>query len=114
MKALKLKSPFTHQIPPNKDSEILATSIEDIRKETDEEFRKTRDKLMFKEAKKINNINLNSNVKKKENNEIKIENKKIINDDDYMANFNFGEVDDEQLIQQVIEQSLKDQKKKKI
>ena len=83
------------------------------RKETDEEFRKTRDKLMFKEAKKINNINLNSNVKKKENNEIKIENKKIINDDDYMANFNFGEVDDEQLIQQVIEQSLKDQKKKK-
>ena len=32
MKTLKLKSPFTYQIPPNKDSEILATSIENIRK----------------------------------------------------------------------------------
>ena len=40
-------------------------------------------------------------------------NKRLITDDDYMANFNFGEVDDEQLLQQVIEQSLKDGKKKK-
>ena len=76
-------------------------------KETDEEFRKTRDKLTFKEAKRINNINLNSNTKRSNFNQ-----KKLINDDDYIANFNFGEVDDDQLIQQVIEQSIKEQKKK--
>ena len=39
-------------------------------------------------------------------------NKGIINDEDFIANFNFGEVDDDQLMQQVIEQSLKEQKKK--
>ena len=43
------------------------------------------------------------------------ENKGLINDDDYVANFNFGDVDgdgdmDDQLIQQAIEQSLKDKK----
>ena len=38
--------------------------------------------------------------------------KKLMGDDDYFANFNFGEVDDDQLIQQVIEQSIKGQKKK--
>ena len=39
-------------------------------------------------------------------------NKRIINDEDFIANFNFGEVDDEQLMQHVIEQSIKDQMKK--
>ena len=76
-------------------------------KETDEEFRKTRDKLKFKESKNINNINLNSNTKRSDGDE-----KKLMGDDDYFANFNFGEVDDDQLIQQVIEQSIKGQKKK--
>ena len=75
-------------------------------KENDEEFRKTRDKLTFKEAKNIKKNNMNSNIKinnnKKEN--------KIINDEDFVAGFYFGEVnDDEQLMQAVIEQSYKEQ-----
>ena len=80
-------------------------------KENEEEFRKTRDKLTFKEAKNIANKNMNSNTKI--NNNIK-ETKKIIDDEDYIANFNFGDVnEDEQLMQEIIEQSLKDQKSKK-
>ena len=97
-------------------------------KETDEEFRRTRDKLTFKEAKNIANNNMNSNIKNKniniksnnikndnikKNNNIK-NNNKIINDEDYIANYNFGDIgDDEQLMQAIIEQSLKEQKKKK-
>ena len=77
-------------------------------KENEEEFRKTRDKLTFKEAKNIANKNMNSNTKI--NNNIK-ETKKIIDDEDYVANFNFGDVnEDEQLMQEIIEKSLKDQK----
>ena len=80
-------------------------------KANEEEFRKTRDKLTFKEAKNITNKNMNSNIKI--NNNIK-ESKKIIDDEDYIANFNFGDVnEDEQLMQEIIEQSLKDQKSKK-
>ena len=38
----------------------------------------------------------------------------MITDGDYIANLNFGDVgDDEQLMQEIIEQSLKDQKNKK-
>ena len=80
-------------------------------KENEEEFRKTRDKLTFKEAKNIANKNMNSNTKI--NNNIK-ETKKIIDDEDYIANFNFGDVNEEdQLMQEIIEKSLKDQKNKK-
>ena len=78
-------------------------------RKTDEEFRKTKEKLNFKEAKKIEK-NLNKNVEKLPKKNIK---NSIINDEDYIANFNFGEVDDDQLLQQVIEQSLKDQVNKK-
>ena len=94
-------------------------------KESDEEFRKTRDKLTFKEAKNITNKNMNNNIKNNNNymnnnNKLKKDNikkkndNKIINDEDYLVNFNFGDVgEDEQLMQQIIEQSLKDQKRKK-
>ena len=100
-------------------------------KESDEEFRRTRDKLTFKEAKNIANKNMNSNIKSKNinininSNNIKNDNTKqkdnntknnnrMITDGDYIANFNFGDVgDDEQLMQEIIEQSLKDQKMKK-
>ena len=81
-------------------------------KESDEEFRRTRDKLTFKEAKNISNKNLNNSIK---TNNIKKENKnKIINDEDFIANYNFGQVnEEEQIMQAIIEQSLKDQNKKK-
>ena len=98
-------------------------------KESDEEFRRTRDKLTFKEAKNIANKNMNNNIKNKNislnNNNIKNDNikqknnntknnERMITDGDYIANLNFGDVgDDEQLMQEIIEQSLKDQKKKK-
>ena len=85
-------------------------SSRDSKKKSDEEFRKTRDKLNFKEAKKIEQLNLNKEIQNLSKNNIK---KSIIDDDDYIANFNFGEVDDDQLLQQVIEQSLKDQNHKK-
>ena len=88
----------------------------DKEKENDEEFRRTRDKLTFKEAKNISNKNMN-NKNTNNNNFNKNNNTKgnrVINDEDYLANFNFGDVvDDEQLMQEAIEQSLKDQKKKK-
>jgi len=73
-------------------------------RKTDEEFRKTKEKLNFKEAKKIEK-NLNKKVEQLPKKNIK---NSVINDEDYIANFNFGEVDDDQLLQQVIEQSLKD------
>ena len=85
-------------------------SSRDSKKKSDEEFRRTRDKLNFKEAKKIEQMNLNKEVQNLSKNNIK---KSIIDDDDYIANFNFGEVDDDQLLQQVIEQSLKEQNHKK-
>ena len=95
-------------------------------KESEEEFRRTRDKLTFKEAKNLSNKNMNSNIKNKNINSTNIKkdnikkndnntkkSNKIINDEDFIANFNFGDVgDDEQLMQEIIEQSLKDQKKK--
>ena len=88
----------------------------DKEKENDEEFRRTRDKLTFKEAKNISNKNMNN--KNTNNNNFNKNNNtkgnKVINDEDYLVNFNFGDVvDDDQLIQEAIEQSLKDQKKKK-
>ena len=84
-------------------------SSRDGNKKSDEEFRKTREKLNFPEAKKIEKLNLNKDVKNSKNS---YQQKGIINDEDYIANFNFGEVDDDQLLQQVIEQSLKAQNKK--
>ena len=38
-------------------------------------------------------------------------NKGVISDEDYIANYNFGEVYDDQDIQQAIEQSIKEQSK---
>ena len=81
-----------------------------MEKEKDEEFRKTRDKLTFGGAKNISNKNMNDN-KSKINNYVKEKEKKIINDEDYVANFYFGDVnEDEQMMQDAIAQSLKDQK----
>ena len=72
-------------------------------KTSEEEFRKTREKFTFQSAKDIEKGHLNQNS-------IKMNNSKgFINDGDYIGDFNFGEIDDEQqLLQQVIEQSLKD------
>lgn len=76
-------------------------------KKSEEEFRKTREKFTFQNAKDIEKGHLNQNA-------IKMNNSKgFINSEDYIGNFNFGEIDDEQqLLQQVIEQSLKDNKNK--
>jgi hypothetical protein len=93
-------------------------------KQSDEEFRRTRDKLTFKEAKNITNKNMNNNIKSNNNNmnnnnelnknNMKKNDNKIINDEDYLVDYNFGDVgEDEQIMQQIIEQSLKDQKRKK-
>ena len=82
-------------------------------KEKDEEFRKTRDKLTFGGAKNISNKNMNDkNAKKNNYVKEKEKEKKIISDEDYIANFYFGDVnEDEQIMQNVIEQSLKEKKK---
>ena len=78
-------------------------------KKSDEEFRKSREKFHFQNAKNLEKGNLNKEIK---NNQNTLQQKGIINDEDYIANFNFGEVDDDQLMQQVIEQSLQEQAKK--
>ena len=77
-------------------------------KKNDEEFRKSREKFHFKDSINLKKGNLNKEVK----NVQKPINKGIINDEDYIANFNFGEVDDDQIMQQIIEQSIIDQKMK--
>ena len=76
-------------------------------KTSDEEFRKTREKFTFQNAKNIEKVHLNQNA-------IKINNSKgFLDNDDYVGNFNFGDIDDEQqLLQQVIEQSIKDRNNK--
>ena len=76
-------------------------------KTSDEEFRKTREKFTFQNAKNIEKYHLNQNA-------IKMNNSKgFLNNDNFVGDFNFGEIDDEQqLLQQVIEQSLKDSKNK--
>ena len=54
------------------------------------------------------NPKMNNYIKEKE------KERKKINEEEFFANFNFGEVnEDDQLIQAIIEQSLKEQKKKK-
>lgn len=78
-------------------------------KTSDEEFRKSRDKFTFQNAKNLEKSQLNKQVNNLPNQNV---NKRLITDEDFMANFNFGEVDDDQLMQQVIEQSLKEQMKK--
>ena len=77
-------------------------------KKSDEEFRKSREKFHFQNAK-----NLEGSLNKEVKNLASFNKKGIISDEDYIANFNFGEVDEEQLMQQVIEQSLKDRSNKK-
>ena len=89
----------------------LNSNVGKDNKKSEEEFRKSREKFTFKEAKNIGKIQ--NNNKETQKKVVNNNNKRLITDDDYMANFNFGEVDDEQLLQQVIEQSLKDGKKKK-
>ena len=76
-------------------------------KTSDEEFRKTREKFTFQNAKNIEKGHLNQNA-------IKMNNSKgFLNNDNFVGDFNFGEIDDEQqLLQQVIEQSLRDRNNK--
>ena len=56
--------------------------------------------------------------KKKTSNEVKVlpklnnNNKGVITDEDYIANYNFEDIDEEQFLQQAIEQSIKEQAKK--
>ncbi len=74
-----------------------------------EEFRKAKDKLNSHEVKDIKKKEIKNEIKSPQN----LNNQKgIITDEDYIANFNFVDVDDDQLMQQVIEQSLRDQAKK--
>jgi hypothetical protein len=73
-------------------------------KKSEKELRKTKDKEKRNEKKKISN-----EVKDlpKLNN-----NKGVITDEDYIANYNFEDIDEEQFLQQAIEQSIKEQAKK--
>ena len=78
-------------------------------KKNKEEFMKTKDKLNSHEVKDIKKKEIKNEIKSPQN----LNNQKgIITDEDYIANFNFVDVDDDQLMQQVIEQSLRDQAKK--
>ena len=72
-------------------------------KKSDEEFRKSREKFHFQDAKNLEKGHLNKEINNLPNNK-----KGVINDEDFLVNFNFGDVDDDQLLQKVIEQSLKD------
>ena len=76
-------------------------------KTSDEEFRKSREKFTFQNAKNLEK-HLNKEVKN-----VQVLNKKkgVINEDDYIENFNFGDVED-QLMQRVLEESLKQTQKK--
>lgn len=99
------KPAFAHNLSKGSLNNNLKTSKN---KNSDEEFRKSREKFTFQNAKNLEKVHLNDEIKKIQ----KLNNHKgIINDEDYIANFNFGEVDD-QLMQQAIEQSLKEQIKK--
>ena len=77
---------------------------------SEKEMRKTKEKEKEKKKKsnevkimpKLNNNNNNNNNNKKG----------IITDEDYIANYNFEDIDEEQFLQQAIEQSIKEQAKK--
>ena len=79
----------------------------------------SKEKISEKEMRKIKE---KEKEKKKKSNEVKImpklnnnnnNNKKgIITDEDYIANYNFEDIDEEQFLQQAIEQSIKEQAKK--
>ena len=80
-------------------------------KKENEDLRKSREKNFFKGSKNLEKGNLNKEVK----NNNYTNKKGIIGDEDYLVNFNFGDfggindiMDDEQLYQKAIEESLKD------
>ena len=84
-----------------------SSKISKVKKEN-EDLRKSREKNFFQGSKNLEKGNLNKESKTA----INISNKKgIIGDEDYLVNYNFGEVDDimddEQLYQKAIEESLK-------
>ena len=93
---------------PNKGNlnKNIKTSKE--KKKTEEQFPKSKEKFNSQNTKNI----VKSLNKESQKMPLPNINKRIINDEDFIANFNFGEVDDEQLMQHVIEQSIKDQMKK--
>ena len=87
-----------------------SSKVSKIKKEN-EDLRKSREKNFFKESKNLEKGNLNKEVK----NNNYTNKKGIIGDEDYLANYNFGDfggindiMDDEQLYQKAIEESLKD------
>ena len=70
---------------------------------SEKEMRKTKEK-----KKKSNEVKIMPKLNNNNNN-----NKKgIITDEDYIANYNFEDIDEEQFLQQAIEQSIKEQAKK--
>ena len=87
-----------------------SSKVSKIKKEN-EDLRKSREKNFFKESKNLEKGNLNKEVK----NNNYTNKKGIIGDEDYLVNYNFGDfggindiMDDEQLYQKAIEESLKD------
>ena len=75
-----------------------------------------KEKISEKELKKTKDKE-KRNEKKKTSNEVKVlpksnNNKGVITYEDYIANYNFEDIDEEQFLQQAIEQSIKDQAKK--
>ena len=74
---------------------------------SEKEMRKTKEKEKEKK-KKSNEVKIMPKLNNNNNN-----NKKgIITDEDYIANYNFEDIDEEQFLQQAIEQSIKEQAKK--
>ena len=74
---------------------------------SEKEMRKTKEKKKEKK-KKSNEVKIMPKLNNNNNN-----NKKgIITDEDYIANYNFEDIDEEQFLQQAIEQSIKEQAKK--
>ena len=87
-----------------------SSKVSKIKKEN-EDLRKSREKNFFKGSKNLEKGNLNKEVK----NNNYTNKKGIIGDEDYLVNYNFGDfggindiMDDEQLYQKAIEESLKD------
>ena len=75
---------------------------------SEKEMRKTKEKEKEKEKKKKSNeVKIMPKLNNNNNNK-----KGIITDEDYIANYNFEDIDEEQFLQQAIEQSIKEQAKK--
>lgn len=99
----KTNNSIKHSTNTNKGN-LKKNSKEKI---SEKEMRKTKEKEKKKKNNEVkilpksNNNNINNNKKKG-----------VITDEDYIANYNFEVIDEEQFLQQAIEQSIRDQAKK--